>query len=62
MTPVVAGRHTLRWRVAGNLTGSAKAQLADGAVPEGTFDVRVRAVPRQTRVNPQTGQIVRPVD
>lgn len=62
MTPVVAGAHTLRWRVAGNLTGSAKAQLADGGVPEGTFDVRVRAAPRQTRVNPQTGQIIRPVD
>jgi hypothetical protein len=62
MTPVVAGRHTVRWRVAGNLTGSAKAQLADGGVPEGTFNVRVRAVPRPTRVNPQTGQIVRPVD
>lgn len=62
MTPVVAGRHTLRWRVAGNLTGSAKAQLADGAVPEGQFDVRVRSIPRQTRVNPQTGRIVRPVD
>lgn len=62
MTPVVAGRHTLRWRVAGNLTGSAKAELADGGVPEGTFNVRVRSAPRQTRVNPQTGQIVRPVD
>lgn len=62
MTPVVAGTHTLRWRVAGNLTGSAKAQLADGGVPEGAFTVRVRSAPRQTRVNPQTGRIARPVD
>lgn len=62
MTPVVAGRHTLRWRVAGNLTGSAKAELADGGAPEGTFNVRVRSAPKQTRVNPETGQIVGPVD
>ncbi len=61
MTPVVPGEHTLRWRVAGNLTGSAKAELAGGGVPEGTFDVRVRARPRETRVNPETGAIVGPV-
>lgn len=62
MTPVVPGRHTLSWRVAGNLTGSAKTQLAGGEVPEGTFNVRVRSAPRPTRVNPETGAIVRPAD
>lgn len=62
MTPVVAGTHTLHWRVAGNLTGSAKAELADGGVPEGTFRVRVRKVPPRTFVNPETGTIVRPID
>lgn len=61
MTPIVPGTHTLRWRVAGNLTGSAKAQLEDGAVPEGAFEVRVRSKPRQTRVDPETGAIVGPV-
>lgn len=61
LTPILPGEHTLRWRVAGNLTGSAKAELADGGVPEGSFDVRVRSRPRETRVNPETGAIVGPV-
>lgn len=61
MTPVLAGEHTLRWRVAGNLTGTAKAQLEGGGVPEGAFDVRVRSRPKQTRVDPETGKIIGPV-
>jgi hypothetical protein len=59
MTPVVAGRHTVGWRVAANLTGSAKAELTDGGIPEGQFSVRVRSRPKQARVNPETGAIVR---
>ncbi|MFA9270978.1 hypothetical protein LRS13_22835 [Svornostia abyssi] len=61
MTPVVPGEHKLSWRVAGNLTGSAKAELEGGGVPEGTFNVRVRSRPKPTRVNPETGAIVGPV-
>lgn len=59
VTPVVAGSHTVRWRVAGNLTGGAEAQVAGGGAPEGAFRVRVSATPRTTDVDPVTGDITR---
>ncbi|MBJ7329985.1 MAG: hypothetical protein JHC95_08820 [Solirubrobacteraceae bacterium] len=60
LTPIEPGTHKLAWRVAGNLTGTAETQTADGEVPEGEFTVRVRERPPRVVVNPATGAIVRP--
>ena len=45
------------WEVAAGLNGKAKAVLADGSLPHGTFTVNVSSAPAQTYVN-NNGQIV----
>ena len=57
VTAVVPGRHVIAWQVAAGLNGKAKAVLADGSQPEGTFSVHVGSTPQQSYVNNQ-GQIV----
>jgi hypothetical protein len=57
VTAVWAGRHTVAWQVSAGLNGKAKAVLADGTKPHGTFNVLVSARPQQSYVNNQ-GQIV----
>ena len=59
VTPVVPGSHKVTYRVAAGLDGKAKAQLQGGGVPEGEFDVRVDDEPSQSRVDPETGDVVR---
>ena len=49
----------LRWRLAAGLDGKAKARLSSGDRPEGTFSVRVSRQPSQSRVDPETGEVVR---
>ena len=58
VTPMVAGSHTLRYRVAAGLTGKARAQTRDGEEVAGTFKVTVSARPPQETVNPRTGRVV----
>jgi hypothetical protein len=62
-TPVVAspdGRpFRLSWRVSAGLDGKAKARLADGGVPRGTFAVSVDREPSQARVDPDSGEVIR---
>jgi hypothetical protein len=58
VTPVVAGSHTLRYRVAAGLNGKAKAQLDSGDEAAGTFRVNVSDKPPQTTVDPKTGDVV----
>jgi hypothetical protein len=58
VTPVKAGRQTLRFQVAAGLDGKAKARLPGGGRPAGRFTVRVAPLPRATHVNPDTGAIV----
>lgn len=58
VTPVVAGSHTLRYRVAAGLNGKAKARLGSGDEAAGTFRVNVSDKPPQTTVDPQTGDVV----
>jgi hypothetical protein len=58
VTPVVAGSHTLRYRVAAGLNGKAKAQLGGGGEAAGTFRVNVSDKPPQATVDPQTGDVV----
>jgi len=59
VTPVRVGSHQIRYRVAAGLDGNAKAKLAGGNRPEGSFTVRVSREPAQSRVDPDTGEVVR---
>jgi len=58
LTPVTAGSHTLRYRVAAGLNGKAKAQVDGGGEASGTFRVNVSDKPPQTTVDPQSGDVV----
>ena len=58
-TPVRAGTHRLTYRVAAGLDGKAKAQLEGGEAPEGSFSVNVDRKPARSRVDPDTGDVVR---
>jgi hypothetical protein len=59
LTPVVAGRHEVRYEIAPGFAGGARAQLADGNVPRGDLRVRVTDKPAKARVDPRTGAVVR---
>jgi hypothetical protein len=59
VTPVEAGTHRVSYRVAAGLDGKAKARLDGGDRPEGTFTVRVSKEPSQSRVDPETGDVIR---
>jgi hypothetical protein len=57
VTPVQAGTHRLRYRIAAGLNGRAKAVLAGNRVPERELTVRVSSRPAPARVNPETGAV-----
>jgi uncharacterized membrane protein YgcG len=59
VTAVVAGRHTIAYRVAAGLNGKAIAQDPQGGVPQGTFTVNVPRLAPQSRVDPNTGRVIR---
>ena len=59
VTAVAPGEHRVRYRVNAGLDGNAKAVLAGGVAPEGTFDVRIATAPPISRVDPESGDIVR---
>lgn len=59
VTPVAAGTHRLRFRVAAGLNGRAKAVLAGDRAPERELTVRVSSRPAAARVNPDTGAVER---
>jgi hypothetical protein len=59
VTPMVAGERTVRYRVNAGLHGEAEATLAGGAAPEGTVDVSVAEAPAVTRVDPESGDVLR---
>ncbi len=59
LTAVVPGQHTVKYTVAAGLDGKAKAQVAGGRAPGGTFDVDVSDTPLPSSVDPDTGKIVR---
>lgn len=46
LTAVLAGSYTVKYKVAGNTTGSGKTLLADGSAPEGAFVVSVSKEPK----------------
>jgi hypothetical protein len=59
VTAVQPGTHTVKWQVAAGLNGKAKATLADNSAPAGSFTVDISDRPAQTRVDPETGKVVR---
>ena len=58
VTAVKPGTHLVQYRVAAGLNGKAKAVLAGGEPPVGTFKVNVTSVPQQSFVN-NNGQVVK---
>ena len=58
VTPVKSGRFEVKYRVAAGLDGKAKAVLAGGDRPAGTFAVEVAREPDQSRVDPDSGDVV----
>jgi hypothetical protein len=58
VTPVVAGAHTVRWRVAAGLNGKARAQTEGGQEASGTIPVTVSDKPTAVTVDPKTGAVV----
>ncbi len=57
VTAVSAGSHVVAWQVAAGLNGKAKAVLADGSQPGGTFLVHIAHRPQQSYVN-NAGKVV----
>ena len=57
LTAVTPGSHVIAWQIAAGLNGKAKAVLANGMQPGGTFVVKINSKPQQSYVN-NAGQIV----
>jgi hypothetical protein len=58
LTAVQAGTWRVSYRVAAGLNGKAKAVLAGGGVPQGTFGVAISSIPALARVDPSTGKVI----
>lgn len=58
VSPVKPGTHKLSYRVYAGLNGNARATLANGSPPRGSFDVDVADRPPATHVDPATGKVV----
>lgn len=59
VTPVRAGSHRVRFRLAAGLDGKAKARAPGGRTAGGSFDVTISSKPAQARVDPETGRVIR---
>jgi hypothetical protein len=57
LTAVQPGAWVVNWRVNAGLYGNAKAVLAGGGIPRGSFTVHISQTPQQSYVN-NSGQIV----
>ncbi len=57
VTPVKPGVHAVSYRVYAGLNGKARAQLAGGGLPGGSFQVAIAGSPPPKHVNPQTGRV-----
>jgi hypothetical protein len=58
VSPVKPGVHRVSYGVYAGLNGKAKAKLADGAPPVGSFNVDIADRPPPTHVDPVTGRVV----
>ena len=59
VTPVKPGQHEVSYRLSAGLDGKAKARVEGGGRPEGKFSVRVERDPSQSRVDPDSGEVIR---
>jgi hypothetical protein len=59
VTPVVAGKHELTYRIAPALAGPARAKLTGGGRLQRSLTVRVTDRPAAARVDPRTGGVLR---
>ena len=59
VTAVQPGTHTVKWQVAAGLNGKAKATLAGNREPSGSITVDISDRPARSRVDPETGKVVR---
>ncbi|MEY2534544.1 MAG: hypothetical protein QOF29_2454 [bacterium] len=59
VTPVRTGTHRLSYRVTAGLAGRAKAVAAGGGAPARELVVRVSGRPSASRVDPESGAVVR---
>ncbi len=57
VTAIKSGTHAIQYRVAAGLNGKAKAVLAGGGQPKGTFTVKISSAPQRSYVNDK-GQVV----
>jgi len=57
VTPIRAGSYTVRYRLAGSVTGRSQLRLANGSAPVGALKVQVSGAPETVRVTP-SGRIV----
>ena len=57
VTAIKAGTHVIEYQVAAGLNGKARAVLAGGGQPKGTFTVKISSAPQRSYVN-DNGQIV----
>jgi hypothetical protein len=58
VTAMRPGTHTLHYKVGAGLDGKAKAVAYKGGPTDGTISVRVTRRPRDTVVDPKTGDVV----
>jgi hypothetical protein len=59
LTPVKPGTWSVGYRVDAGLNGKALAALANGQPPTGAFKARIANIPPQSRVDPNTGRVIR---
>ena len=59
VTPVKAGEYEVNYRVSAGLDGKALARSPGDQRVQGKFDVRVAREPAQSRVDPETGEVIR---
>jgi hypothetical protein len=59
VTPVQAGTHTVKYRVAAGLNGKARSRVNGQEDFQGSFTVDISGKPAQSRVDPNTGKIIR---
>lgn len=58
VTAIAPGTHVVQYEVAAGLNGKAKARVAGGGIPRGTFTVRILKAPQQSYVT-GSGQVVK---
>lgn len=58
LTAVVPGKHVIQYEIAAGLNGKAKARVAGGGIPKGTFSVDISNKAQQSFVT-GSGQVVK---